>query len=311
METKANNKPTVSIVMPSYNHAQFLKAAIGSVLNQTQTNWELIIVNNFSTDNTKEVIAQFNDSRIRVIDFANHGVIAASRNLGVREARADIVAFLDSDDTWEKQKIEKCLEAINSGVEIVCHSEFIVKNGRYLRTMHYGPEKNFTTEFLLYRTSCLSPSAVMVKKDLYLAVGGMSEEKDLITAEDYDFWIKLTKLGTRSKFIREPLGTFFLHQFNNSSSVERHSSAVRNVILRHQERGLINKMKRNRRLAAIDYSAARAYIDSKQWRLASQRIWKSVRTFPFFNRPYVSVALLGAGFVQDKLKGSGERTRGV
>ena len=87
--------PYVSIIIPTYNHAKLLKKALDSVVAQTFTKWEAIVVNNFSTDDTIEIVDAFNDSRIRIINFSNFGVIAASRNRGLRDATGGFIAFLD------------------------------------------------------------------------------------------------------------------------------------------------------------------------------------------------------------------------
>lgn len=86
-------KPYVSVVIPTYNHAKLLKKALDSVLAQTFQDWEAIVINNFSTDNTIEVVDSFADRRIKIFNFSNSGVIAASRNHGLREATGDFIAF--------------------------------------------------------------------------------------------------------------------------------------------------------------------------------------------------------------------------
>ena len=113
--------PLVSVVIPTFNHAPLLKIALQSVIAQTFTNWEAIVVNNFSTDATVEVVESFNDSRIKLINFSNNGVIAASRNVGIKMATASYIAFLDSDDIWYPEKLQKCSEQIFAGHNFVNH----------------------------------------------------------------------------------------------------------------------------------------------------------------------------------------------
>jgi len=96
-----NKTPVVSIVIPTYNHEHFLKKCLQSVVDQTFTNWEAIVVNNFSEDNTIAVVNSFHDPRIHLVNFKNNGIIAASRNKGIKLSRADLIAFLDSDDIWQ------------------------------------------------------------------------------------------------------------------------------------------------------------------------------------------------------------------
>ena len=102
----------VSIIMPSYNTASYIKESIQSVLNQTYTNWELIIVDDCSTDETDEVINTITDSRIKYFKNKENSGAAMSRNKALREARGQWVAFLDSDDLWMPNKLEKQINFI-------------------------------------------------------------------------------------------------------------------------------------------------------------------------------------------------------
>ena len=97
----------VSIIMPSFNTGRFIKKTINSVLNQTYKNWELIIVDDCSNDNTDEIVNNINDSRIRYFKNRSNVGAALSRNKALKEARGKWIAFLDSDDLWEKDKLEK------------------------------------------------------------------------------------------------------------------------------------------------------------------------------------------------------------
>src|SRR5687767_4383972 len=92
--------PLVSVIIPTYNHAPFLREALESLIAQDFRDWEALVVNNYSTDDTLEVVRSFDDRRIRVENFRNNGVIGASRNLGIRLSRGKYIAFLDSDDKW-------------------------------------------------------------------------------------------------------------------------------------------------------------------------------------------------------------------
>ena len=114
-----NTAPLVSVVIPTYNHARFLDSALQSVLDQTYTHWEAIIIDNHSTDNTDEVMASFTDSRFTYIKIHNNGVIAASRNAGIRAAKGEFIAFLDSDDIWLPRKLEIQLKYFESNKELL------------------------------------------------------------------------------------------------------------------------------------------------------------------------------------------------
>src|SRR6266545_3624012 len=98
--------PRVSVVMPAYNAAPTVGQALDSVLSQTFRDFEVVVVDDGSTDHTREVLAGYGD-RIRMFDKVNEGKPASTRNLGVREARGELVAFLDADDCWRKEKLER------------------------------------------------------------------------------------------------------------------------------------------------------------------------------------------------------------
>ena len=190
--------PRVSVIIPTYNHAQFLGAALASVLAQTITDWEVIVVNNFSTDETMKVVAAYRDMRVRLIDFANHGAIAASRNRGVALTQGEFVAFLDSDDTWEPTKLERCLEKLATGFDLVCHGERWVRENGGSRDVIYGPESRAAFGALLFEGNCISTSAVVVRRELLTRSGGFDERAEFVTAEDYHLWLKLAHAGART-----------------------------------------------------------------------------------------------------------------
>ena len=114
------DKPLFSIVIPTYNRAKLLERCLKSVISQTYTNWEAIIVDNYSEDNTEEIVKSFADSRIRYIKNHNFGVIAISRNKAIDMAHGDWICFLDSDDIWYKEKLESLLPYIND-YDIIYH----------------------------------------------------------------------------------------------------------------------------------------------------------------------------------------------
>lgn len=129
----------VTVVIPTYNHAEFLKRALDSVVAQTYKDWEAIVVNNFSTDNTIVIVESFNDERIRLINFRNNGIIAASRNRGIEAARGKYVAFLDSDDIWYPEKLQVCLDQAETGAQLICHGELWVNTDNSRREVMYDP----------------------------------------------------------------------------------------------------------------------------------------------------------------------------
>ncbi|MFA7342837.1 MAG: glycosyltransferase [Terrimicrobiaceae bacterium] len=287
-----SDEPLVSVVIPTYNHAHFLGKALRSVIGQTYTRWEALVVDNHSGDNTAEVVAGLNDPRISLLQINNHGVIAASRNLGISESQGEWVAFLDSDDRWYPEKLERCAGLLREEFDLVCHGERWLGNERD-RQVFYGPEQRATYRSLLLDGNCLSTSAVVMKAETARAVGGFSEDAEIVTAEDYDFWLRLAKAGARIGFVREILGEYAIHSGNQTRGVIRHTDAVLAVLDRHFSSGpenLAGWQVRKRRAIAY-YGGARGLQDDGHHREAWRYFWKAVSTWPFFARTYAAILM--------------------
>lgn len=230
-------KPLISIILPTYNHAHFLGKAITSVLSQDYTNWELLIIDNHSTDNTDEVIASFSDSRIRVLQIYNGGVIAASRNLGIVEAKGEWIAFLDSDDIWYKKKLSTVVELINQydQYDVFSNDEYIVENNSGKRKkLKYGPyRKNFYKEMLINGNK-LSTSATIVRSNFIKEKSILFDISiSYVTVEDYDFWLNLARNGANFYFIHKFLGEYYIHNSNSSGQLERHQNNLKYLLNDH------------------------------------------------------------------------------
>ena len=285
--------PTVSIVIPTYNHARFLAGALQSVINQTYPHWEALVINNFSEDNTEDVVRSFNDSRITLINFRNNGIIAAGRNEGIRRATGTFVAFLDSDDTWMPRKLERSLQALEAGADLVCHAENWVGGGLADRTMQYGPSEMATWHNLLLRQNCISTSATTVRRSTLLAVGMFDEDPSFVTAEDYELWMKIARAGSRMVFIPEVLGEYRRHESNASGSVLRHLAAEQAVVTKHLALDAsISHWQRRKRMARCTYTAGRGFAATYRRRLALGQYLRSLATFPLAAKTYAAIILL-------------------
>lgn len=215
--------PLVSIVIPTYNHAHYLEKCLDSIIKQTYRNWEAIIVNNYSEDNTVQVVNSFLDSRIRMIYFRNNGIIAASRNEGIRNSNGEFIAFLDSDDLWLEDKLEKQLAFFNTYPEtFLLYSQFLVwKNGKVLKNKIF-PEIRRMKAGKIFNSLLLSDNFIgcltVMMRNRKEKVFLFDEDKKIIAIEDYDLWLRISQ-SERINFVNEPLGIYRVHQNNISLNI--------------------------------------------------------------------------------------------
>jgi glycosyltransferase involved in cell wall biosynthesis len=213
--------PLVSIIIPSYNHAKWISSALDSVLNQTYSNWEVVIVDNCSTDSTDSVLSNYNDNRIKILKVSNKGSIALSRNVGLSIASGVWIAFLDSDDYWTENKLEECSNFFYRGTDLIYHDLRIISAteqntpARYIRSRKL--RKPIFLDLLLHGNT-ISTSSVVVRSEIIKKVGGMRENLDLIGVEDYNTWLRISQITNEFRHINRILGTYRIHGSNSSSS---------------------------------------------------------------------------------------------
>ena len=192
----------ISVVIPSYNRKDFLKRSIDSAINQTKKPLEIIVVDDGSTDGTETMIKSDYDF-VKFIKQKNKGVSAA-RNIGIKVSIGEWICFLDSDDEWKKDKLEKQINAMksNPGYKFFHSNEIWIKNG--LRINQKKKHKKYGGDIF---DKCLdmcriSPSSVMIDKTVFDEVGNFNE--NLVVCEDYELWLRICD-KYRIFFIDEPL----------------------------------------------------------------------------------------------------------
>ena len=183
--------PRVSVIIPTFNRAQKVVRAIESVLNQSIKDFEIIVVDDGSTDNTNQALARYMSAIKYIRQPVNRGVSSA-RNIGIKSSTAPWIAFLDSDDYWLNDKLYVQMEFVdsNSGT-VACQTEEIwIRNGRRVnpKNKHKKPSENIFKESL--KLCLVSPSAVALKRSLFEEVGLFDET--FPAAEDYDLWLRIS-----------------------------------------------------------------------------------------------------------------------
>jgi len=185
-----SNNPTVSVIIPTYNRGWILREAIDSVLAQDFTDYELIVVDDGSTDDTRQILGSYGRDLL-VLRQSNQGVSAA-RNRGIAESRARLVAFLDSDDLWLPQKLARQLAFFESKPDaLICQTaETWLRNGVRVNPKNRHQKRSGMIFEPSLALCLVSPSAVMIRKTLFDTVGRFDES--LPACEDYDLWLRIS-----------------------------------------------------------------------------------------------------------------------
>ena len=198
--------PAVSVIIPTYNRRAMLIDAIDSVLAQTARGFELIIIDDGSTDGTNETEQLARLAKTIQIERIDHRGPAAARNRGVALARARLIAFLDSDDLWSPTKLERQLAfmSANPGCAISQTGEIWIRNGRRVNPGMRHRKRAGDIFIDSLRTCLISVSAVMMRTELFRACGGFDEL--MTAAEDYDLWLRIL-IEHEAGLLDEPLVT--------------------------------------------------------------------------------------------------------
>jgi len=284
--------PIVSVVIPTYNQANFLREALQSVLSQSLTNLEVIVVNNFSDDHTQDVVLNINDPRVRLINFKNQGRIASSRNVGIKEAKGEWLAFLDSDDLWVENKLEESLLALKQGYDLLAHGQiFFDQDTKTEKKVFFGPSSNAQYLNMLFGVNPISTSTVVMKTSWAKKLGGFQEDDRYITSEDYDFWLRLANSGAKILILDKILGKHRKHSASSSSSLIKHISAQKEVVYDHYKllpKSVLNKMRLKQKEAILEYAQARTYHEQGNANVALKHYVKAWLHNPFFWKIYVA-----------------------
>ncbi len=204
----------VSIIMPTYKHAHLISRALDSVVNQTYNNWECIIIDNSSPDNTFEIVKNYNNPNFIYKVVSNDGSIAASRNAGIRDASGSLIAFLDSDDYWERNKLESLINSFGDDIDFIYHKlrcySLIEGNMVPLGVAECRDISNNPYESLLKDGPSPTTSAIMLRKDILDRVGFFDENNELIAGEDFELWLRVAKGGGKFKYVDRYLGYYYV-----------------------------------------------------------------------------------------------------
>ena len=220
-----NNMPLVSVIVTTYNRRDLLTKTIDSILNQTYKNFELIVVDNYSDYNFLSEIKSFNDERIRPFQNANDGVIAVNRNFGINKAKGDYLAFCDDDDSWYPEKLMVCHKSFDGKTDLIYHALRVAGDNRIFsrKVLKGRNHKSPVLIDLLINGNPICNSSVIVRKSIIERIGGIDENKEMVTVEDYNTWLKIAEITERFLYIPKILGEY-LHQDKSMSQKEKNQA---------------------------------------------------------------------------------------
>lgn len=235
-----SGKPLVSVILPTYNRGYILPKAISSILNQTLGDFELIIVDDGSQDNTPQVVGEFKDARVKYIRLERNKGAAGARNVGIMAAEGDVVSFADSDNIWRPNKLEAQLEVLRSYHHRFDDGRFTVCFCRFRRedlggTKQVIPPPGFDIErdLNLWHHNVIDTPSVMADKLVFREVGMFDER--LPALEDWELWLRfeLSK-KVRFRFIPEIMYESLLQRNSLSIDFDRQTTALGVIIQKYE-----------------------------------------------------------------------------
>ena len=291
--------PKVSIVIPTYNSEKFIDRTIKSVLNQTFQNFELIIVDDCSVDNTRKMIREFQkqDDRIKLIALEkNSGAPAHPKNVGIKNAKGEYIAFLDHDDEWLPEKLERQIELFKNSLKknlgfVGCNIMRIDLDNRKSSLYKISKTKNGLGD-ILKDCFVFTSSSVVVARGIFKDVGFFDE--NFKTSDDWDMWIRIIKAGYAFDFVPNFLLRYYVHRDSIGGSA---TYLVRNrdlIILMSKYKNLYKKY-----IHAYDEQLRRIghfYLLADRRTEARSYIKEAIKQDPFRFKAYVNLFLSFCSF---------------
>lgn len=230
------NNPKVSVIIPTYNRAHPVGRAIESVLNQTYQDFELIVVDDGSTDNTEEIIKEFQlkDNRIIYLKHDENKGGSAARNTGIKASKGEYIAFLDSDDEWLPEKLEIEIRILNDDRNlIICSTGYTFineKNGVIIGSSKVQEER--ISQKIVLRGQCITTNDFIADKEKVIKVGGFDEK--LSARQDWDFWIRIISLGMGYQDSLNLVNKYTLRNDQISSGIANKLNGTEALLKKHK-----------------------------------------------------------------------------
>lgn len=237
MEERFNKKPLVTIIIPIYNGEKYIEDTALSVVSQTYSNWEMLLINDGSTDKTPELIKNLEATDKRIYNISlekSSGGPSYPRNIGLKRAKGDYVAFLDADDKWDKEKLEHQINEITKNdYEIICCNGIIIdEEDNIIGTLDRFSIFKFLKRFLSLLNILLIYNPVILSSSLFRNTSEIRfrEDKNLQSIEDWAFWIDQSFRGLKLKVLDEPL-CYYRNHSQSISNLNNESQYLKGFVL--------------------------------------------------------------------------------
>ncbi len=231
----------ISVVIPVYNRSWQLRRALKSLAEQTYQKFEVVVCDDGSSEDVASVVAEYRNCLVIIlVRINNSGGPARPRNIAINNSQGNWIAFLDSDDWWDKQRIEVVASSLNDSVDLLYHSLRLVD--RRNRSVRRGvknivgfPMKGNPLRHMALYGNPIPASAAVVRRSMLESIGGICEDPNLIAFEDFDTWLRLAECGARVTYINAILGSYWIG--DDSISLMSEKQIHRQVFLfeRHLE----------------------------------------------------------------------------
>ncbi|MGS0682936.1 glycosyltransferase family 2 protein [Shewanella sp. 125m-7] len=304
----------VSVVMPIYNVEAFVEDAINSVLTQTFENFELILVNDCSTDSSLALCQRFNQARIRIVNHQHNQGLSAARNTGIRHAIGQYVAFIDSDDMWHPEKLQQHVNHLDNAPEVgisFSRSLFMTSLGEKMRIFQMPQLTNISAKDLLCRNPVGNGSAPVIRRETLTDIRYQALNKpvphtcyfdeNFRQSEDIECWLRIvTTTHWKIEGIPAPLTFYRLNQQGLSSDLNKQYASWENMI--NKAKGyapqLISQHEAKARAYQLRYIARQA-IRNKNGEQAVTRLHQALKTAPSIIQaePSRTLATLAAAYL--------------
>lgn len=279
--------PKVSVIIPTHNRSGCLKLAIASVLNQTYQDFEIIVVDDASNDNTVEIVETFNEERIKYIRHEKCKGPAGARNTGVKNASGKYVAFLDDDDEWLPQKLFLQVDVLDHSSRQIAgvYSGFLRIDKRSRKTIdRVIPTKRGDIFQDMLLGNCIGTSTILLKKECFERVGLFDES--MLFCEDYDLWVRISK-QFQFEYIKEPLVNYSVQENSYSTNYERVIMGIETLNRKYENLFAINRKNYSNRC----YTLGVLYCYSGRIKEGREAFLTAIKLYPFDIRHYYNLCL--------------------